>query len=72
MDNFSLLGNINPSRQNGNTSEPLPTSADDPRLEEAKQYVKEHGGNAKDAALRLCQEKMLNPVTLINRIMGGQ
>lgn len=74
MSSFSLLNSIsNSSNQNGgnsNPNEPLPTSMDDPRLNEAKEYVKSHGGNAKLAALQLCKEKMLNPGLLINKILG--
>jgi hypothetical protein len=72
MSAFSLLNSISASsNQNGsNPNEPLPTSMDDPRLNEAKEYVRSHGGNAKAAALQLCKEKMLNPGVLINQILG--
>lgn len=60
-----LKGATNSQQQSG-----LPTSIDDPRLDSAKQYVAQHGGNAKQAFLQLCKERMLNPAEIINRVLG--
>lgn len=48
----------------------LPTSLDDPRMSEVKEYVKENGGDPKAAFYKLCQERMLNPAEIINKLTG--
>ena len=50
----------------------FPTSLDDPRMQQAKDYVQNHGGNPKAAFYQLCKEKMVNPMEIMNRVMGGQ
>lgn len=50
----------------------LPTSLDDPRMQQAKNYVAQHGGNAKEAFYALCRERMFNPAVIINRLTGMQ
>lgn len=48
----------------------LPTSLNDPRMQVAKDYVAQHGGNPKAAFYQLCQERMLNPAVIFNKLMG--
>lgn len=50
----------------------LPTSLNDPRMNNVKDYVNSHGGNPKTAFYNLCKEKMLNPAEIINRFIGGR
>ena len=64
------LGNeqqINSQNQNNNS---LPTSLNDPRLDAAKNYVAQHGGNPQQAFYQLCNEKGLNPAGIINMVFG--
>lgn len=67
---LSMLGQQQNVRQKSN--QPLPTSMDDPRMDNVKKYVDEHGGDPKAVFYQLCQEKMLNPAEIINRVFGGQ
>lgn len=48
----------------------LPTSLDDPRMNETKQYVQTHGGDPKAAFFQLCNEKMRNPSDIINTLLN--
>lgn len=63
---------MNPILQqiNGN-NQGLPTSMDDPRMQNAKDYVAQHGGDPKKAFYALCNERGLNPIGIINKIIGG-
>lgn len=60
-----LQSNNSSASQNG-----LPTSMSDPKMRDAINYVNNHGGNPKQAFYALCKEKMLNPATIINNLMG--
>lgn len=65
----------NQNSQNGRNanqgSGPLPTSMDDPRMGQVKDYVAKHGGDPKTAFFMLCKEKgITNPANLINRMLG--
>lgn len=65
------LGNENVSRQQATkNNNSLPTSLNDPRLDSAKNYVAQHGGNPQQAFYQLCNEKGLNPAGIINMVFG--
>lgn len=65
------LGNENVSRQQATkNNNSLPTSLNDPRLDSAKNYVAQHGGNPQRAFYQLCNEKGLNPAGVINMVFG--
>lgn len=64
---LSMLGQQNAQPRN---NQALPTSMDDPRMNNIKKYVDEHGGDPKAVFYQLCQEKMLNPANVINMILG--
>ncbi len=66
---LDLIDRQKPAQQ---TQQGLPTSLDDPRMQQAKDYVQNHGGNPKAAFYQLCKEKMVNPATIISQFMGGQ
>lgn len=68
---LSMLNGAN-SIRSAQQNNGFPTSIDDPRMDEAKKYVQEHGGNPKQAFYQLCKEKMLNPAAIINMFMGRQ
>lgn len=63
---------IDKSQTQQQSNNGLPTSLEDPRMQKTKEYVQNHGGNPKAAFYQLCKEKMLNPLEVINRLMGGQ
>jgi len=62
-----MLDKSQPQQQSNNG---LPTSLDDPRMQQAKEYVQNHGGNPQAAFYQLCKEKMVNPLEFINRLLG--
>ena len=66
---LDLIDRQKPAQQ---TQQGLPTSLNDPRMQQAKDYVQNHGGNPKAAFYQLCKEKMVNPMEIMNRVMGGQ
>jgi hypothetical protein len=41
-------------------------------MQKTKEYVQNHGGNPKAAFYQLCKEKMVNPLEIINSLMGGR
>ena len=63
------LGTLQQESQNQNDNS-LPTSLNDPRLDAAKNYVAQHGGNPQRAFYQLCNEKGLNPAGIINMVFG--
>ena len=67
---LDLIDRQKPAQQQ--TQQGLPTSLNDPRMQQAKDYVQNHGGNPKAAFYQLCKEKMVNPMEIMNRVMGGQ
>lgn len=70
--NDFLGGNSSPApqvQQQSQQPQGLPTSLDDPRMKSTIDYVNSHGGNAREAFYRLCQEKMLNPAEIINKFI---
>lgn len=60
-----MIDKSQPQSNNG-----LPTSLDDPRMQKTKEYVQNHGGNPKAAFYQLCKEKMVNPLEIINSLLG--
>lgn len=48
----------------------LPTSLNDPRMQKSIEYVQNHGGNPRAAFYQLCKEKMVNPLEIINSLLG--
>lgn len=65
------LGNENVSRQQATkNNNSLPTSLNDPRLDSAKNYVAQHGGDPQRAFYQLCNEKGFNPAGIINMVFG--
>lgn len=57
---------------NNSGSNSLPTSMNDPRMSNAINYVNSHGGNPQQAFYQLCNERGLNPMNIINQVMGGR
>lgn len=70
LDNYTSQSAQVNQQQPTSQSQGLPTSMDDPRMNNAKEYVASHGGNPKAAFYQLCKEKMLNPAEIINKLMG--
>lgn len=61
---MEMLDNQKAAQEQSNS---LPTNADDPRLNPAKDYVSSHGGNAKDAFFALCRERGIDPSVILGR-----
>lgn len=68
LGNENVTGQQMDSQNQNNNS--LPTSLNDPRLDAAKNYVAQHGGNPQRAFYQLCNEKGLNPAGIINMVFG--
>lgn len=42
----------------------------DPRMQQAKDYVASHGGDPKTAFLMLCKERGIDPQSFVQQMMG--
>lgn len=65
---LDMLNNMMPSQN----QQGQPTSLNDPRMGQAIEYVKNHGGNPKQAFYDLCKERLINPDTIIKSIIGNR
>lgn len=59
-----------PTQQQTQTMQNLPTSMNDPRMQQAKDYVQSHGGDPKTAFLMLCKERGIDPQSFVQQMMG--
>lgn len=73
IDSFISSTNSQTSQtQQTYNNDSLPTSLNDPRMNETKQLVNQYGGNAKAAFFALCKQKMANPMDIFNQLLGRQ
>ena len=66
----NLISDMIDKSQPQQSNNGLPTSLDDPRMQKSKEYVQNHGGNPRAAFYQLCKEKMVNPLEIINSLLG--
>mgnify|MGYP003290584877 FL=1 len=45
-------------------------SMNDPRMQQAKDYVASHGGDPKAAFIMLCKERGVDPQSIVQQMMG--